>query len=105
MRGDLGNPKKRLFSLVAAAYAADPEEFQDPRRVAAPTDWPGGGRAVYVTSEENSRVTVKALRGRVRVEDPDAKRVVDLKPDEVYQNTNPSRRNPIRVTLMGKGAS
>ena len=105
VRGDLGNPKKRLFSLVAAAHAADPEEFQDPKRVAAPTDWPGGGRAVYVKSEENGRVTVKALRGRVRVEDPDAKRVVDLKPDEVYQNTNPSRRNPIRVTLMGKGAS
>lgn len=96
------NPR---WSLVSAAQAADVEDAENADRVRVPADWPSSGRVVYLKSEESGLVVVKALRGRVRVEDRDAKRHIELKPDEIYRSPAISRKNPVRVTVLGKGSN
>lgn len=105
VRGSL-KPRQELgWFLVTNAYAAGAEDIQNLDQITIPDDWPGGGRAVYMKSEESGIAVVKALRGRVRVEDLDAQRNLELKPGEIYRSPILVRKNPFRLTMLAEGTN
>lgn len=90
--------------MVSNAHAAPIGDALPLDPITLPADWPGGGRALYLKSEDSGRVVVKALRGRLRVQDRDANQNIELRPGEIYRSPALSRKNPVRVTMLGKGS-
>jgi hypothetical protein len=102
VRGALEPMNKTGLMPVSFAYAAQVEETLNPEQITVPADWPAGGRAAYVKSYESGIIAVKALRGRVRVADPDAQRTIELKSGEIYRSPELLRKNSVTVTMLAK---
>ena len=102
VRGALDPADETAWMPVSFAYPSQSNESPSPEQIAVPSDWPEGGRAAYLKSYEDGVLVVKALRGRVRVADPDARRTIDLKPGEMYRSPAMPRRNSVTVTMLMK---
>jgi hypothetical protein len=100
VRGALEPLNKKGFMSVSFEYSAQRDEAPSSEQITVPIDWPAGGRAAYLKSYENGIVVVKALRGRVRVADLDARRTSELKPGEIYRSEAISRKNSVTVTML-----
>jgi hypothetical protein len=100
VRGELEPMNKTGWMPVSFSYAAESEESLNPEQITVPADWPAGGRAAYVKSHESGVVVVKALRGRVRVADADARRTLELKSGEIYRSSALARKNSVTVTML-----
>lgn len=100
VRGALEPRKETGLTPVSFTYAAEGEEPLSPEQITVPADWPAGGRAAYVKSNASGIVIVKALRGRVRVADPDARRTIELKSGEIYSSPALPRKNSVMVTIL-----